>query len=408
MKPDPMLIVSIVALVFATVPLVFHLLNRAVYRRTARLPGDVRLPGVSVLIPARNEAANIRAAVESILKNPNDEMEVIVLDDHSTDATADIVRSIARNDLRVRLEEAPPLPIGWCGKQHACHQLAGLARFPYLVFVDADVRLSPDALNRMVYFLESNQAGDPRLNANGYRGPVVLASGVPHQVTGTLLERVLIPMIHFLLLAYLPMRVMRRNLGLSVAAGCGQLFVARADAYRNVGGHQAIRDSLHDGLKLPRTFRKAGHMTGLFDATDIASCRMYRGAVETWQGLGKNAIEGLAAPRLIAIMSMMLVLGQVLPWALIPFASGLALLFSGIAAGVSLIPRILAAGEFNQSKVGVLLHPPGVVLLLVIQWQAFFKWALGMSSSWRGRDYVSTTRKHHSNGKPVRTAEARI
>jgi glycosyltransferase involved in cell wall biosynthesis len=240
MKMDPMLIPSIVALVFAVVPLIFFLLNRPVYRRTTKLPGNVSVSGVSVLIPARNESANIGSALESILKNPNADLEVIVLDDHSTDDTAGIVRSIAEKDLRVRLEKAPPLPIGWCGKQYACHHLAGLAQFPYLVFVDADVRLAPDALARMVHFMESNQATDPRLNANGYHGPVALASGVPHQQTDTFLERLLIPLIHFLLMAYLPMRRMRTNLALSLAAGCGQLFIARTDSYRRMGGHQAI------------------------------------------------------------------------------------------------------------------------------------------------------------------------
>ncbi len=384
----PMLL-AIVALIFAVVPFVFFLLNRAVYRRTERLPADAPVPGVSVLIPARNEEANIREALESVLANPLREMEVIVLDDQSTDDTAAIVRAYACKDSRVRLESAPPLPAGWCGKQHACHHLAGLARFPYLVFVDADVRLAPDALVRMLHFMESNQADSPRLNADGYRGPVALASGVPHQQTGSFLERLLIPLIHFLLMAYLPMRGMRNGLGLSLAAGCGQLFIARASAYRRAGGHQAIRDTLHDGVKLPRAFRKAGFMTGLFDATDLATCRMYHGVRETWSGLGKNAIEGLAAPRLIGIMTLMLLCGQVLPWIVLPFTSGLATIFAATAASLSLVPRLAGAGLFRQSYLGAVLHPLSIVLLLVIQWQALFRWLLGRPNSWKGRSYGS-------------------
>lgn len=381
---------AIVALIFAVVPFVFFLLNRAVYRRTDRLPADAPLPGVSVLIPARNEAANIRAALDSVLANRLSDLEVIVLDDQSTDDTAAIVQSYVRHDSRVRLESAPPLPAGWCGKQHACHHLAGLAQFPYLVFVDADVRLAPDALARMVHFMESNQADNPRLNANSYRGPVGLASGVPHQQTGSLLERLLIPLIHFLLMAYLPMRGMRNGPGLSLAAGCGQLFIARADAYRRAGGHQAIRDTLHDGVKLPRAFRKAGLMTGLFDATDLATCRMYHGGRETWRGLGKNAIEGLAAPRLIGIMTVMLLCGQVLPWIILPFTSGLATILAAAAALLSLVPRLAGAWLFRQSLTGALLHPLSIVLLLQIQWQAFFRWVLGRPNSWKGRSYGST------------------
>ena len=98
----------------------------------------------------------------------------------------------AASDARVRLEAAPPLPAGWCGKQHACHVLAQLAKNPLLVFMDADVRLAPDALARMAGFMEEN--------------PVALASGVPRQETGTFSERLLIPLIHFILLGFLPMR----------------------------------------------------------------------------------------------------------------------------------------------------------------------------------------------------------
>ncbi len=402
-----MLALAVVALVFATVPVIFFLLNRTVYRPTVKIPKNTPLPGVSVLIPARNEAANISAALECILANPMTEMEVIVLDDHSTDDTATIVRSLAANDSRVRLESAPPLPDDWCGKQHACHHLAGLAQFPYLVFVDADVRLSSDSLARMIHFMESNQADDTRLNANNYSGPVALASGVPRQQTETLLEQLLIPLIHFLLMAYLPMRRMRTDLALSLAAGCGQLFIARADAYRQADGHEAIKRSLHDGVKLPRAFRKKGMMTGLFDATDLATCRMYRGATETWQGLGKNAIEGLAAPRLIGIMTVMMFCGQVLPWVLIPFATGWSLGLALTAAAVSLVPRVAGAVQFQQSKLGAALHPLSIILLLAIQWQAFFKWMLGMTNSWKGRSYGAIKKQTSAPTKPVTAAGVR-
>lgn len=407
MNTEIITLLSIVAMIFATVPFIFFLLNRGVYRRTAQVPVDAPLPGVSVLIPARNEAANIRDALERILANRIADLEVIVLDDHSSDETAAIVRSFAKRDLRVRLETAPPLPAGWCGKQHACHQLAGLACFPYLVFLDADVRLAPDALARMVHFMESNQANDPRLNANAYRGPVALASGVPRQHTGSLLEKLLIPLIHFLLMAYLPMRRMRTNLALSLAAGCGQLFIARADSYRRAGGHQAIRNSLHDGVKLPRAFRKAGFMTGLFDATDLATCRMYRGASETWEGLGKNAIEGLAAPRLIGIMTLMMICGQVLPWLLLPVATGWPLAIALGAAALSIVPRLAGVTLFRQSRIGALLHPLSIVLLLAIQWQALGRWLIGRPNSWKGRSYGTAHPPGDPNTKPIRPTEVR-
>src|SRR5262249_61852699 len=112
-------------------------------RRTAPRPRGKAL-GISVLIPARNEERGIVAAVESALASEGVSLEVIVLDDHSEDRTAALVEGLARRDSRVRLVPAPPLPEGWCGKQHACHVLAGCACHPLLAFLDADVRLAPD------------------------------------------------------------------------------------------------------------------------------------------------------------------------------------------------------------------------------------------------------------------------
>ena len=150
----------------AIIPAVSAVWNLLLYR-----PPPMRgiRAAVSVLIPARNEADKIASAVNTVLANRDVELEVVVLDDHSTDGTADIVRAIA--DPRVRIETAPPLPQGWSGKQHACWHLAHLARHQFLVFVDADVRLSPDALGRMAAFMAKRPA-------------VGLASGFPRQEPG--------------------------------------------------------------------------------------------------------------------------------------------------------------------------------------------------------------------------------
>jgi hypothetical protein len=367
-----------VALVLAAIPCWLFLLNLFVYRPLPNRKSEIG-SRVSVLIPARNEEANICATVEAVLANDGCEFEVIVLDDHSTDRTAQIVLEIAARDSRVRLESAPPLPAGWCGKQHACHVLAGLARHPLLAFIDADVRLAPDALSRMVQFMERSEAA--------------LASGVPRQELGTFSERLLIPLIHFILLGFLPMRAMRRTRWPSMSAGCGQLFIARRDAYQQCGGHSMLRDSLHDGLKLPRVFRQAGFATDLFDATDLATCRMYHTNGETWRGLGKNATEGLAAPVMIGPMTALLLGGQVLPFALLacaPKLSALGVLCGALASVLAFLPRLIGAWRFRQPLGGALLHPLGVLALLAIQWLALARHFLGKPSEWKGRSYGAT------------------
>lgn len=369
------MILAFVALILAFVPAALFLLNLRLYR-TPPVPTPPLADAVSVLIPARDEAAGIAGAVEAALASRGVSVEVVVLDDHSADGTAAVVRAIAERDPRVRLESAPELPPGWCGKQHACHVLAGLARHPLLLFVDADVRLAPDGVSRLVGFLRSSGAD--------------LVSGLPQEQAGTLMERLLIPLVHFVLLGFLPIGRMRASLHPSLGAGCGQMFLARAEAYHAAGGHAAIRASLHDGLMLPRAFRAAGRRTDLCDATAIASCRMYRGAAEVWGGLAKNATEGLAAPGLIVPATLLLGGGQVLPFALLACAGWLppaAVAAAGLAAVLAYVPRAAGVVRFGQPILGAALHPLGVSVLLAIQWYALGRRLLGGRPSWRGRRY---------------------
>lgn len=337
-------------------------------------------PFLSVLIPARNEAEAIVPALHSILADPNPRLEVLVLDDHSTDATASQVLRVAAADPRVRLVTGKRLPEGWCGKQHACWQLAQAAQGELLVFLDADVRLAPRALARLERYFETHP-------------DVQLASGVPRQLTGTFLEKLLIPLIHTILLGYLPMVAAQWTRWSAFAAGCGQLFVARRGAYFTAGGHQSIRASLHDGVQLPRSFRRHRLQTGLFDATDLAECRMYSSASTVWRGLGKNATEGMAHPAAILPWSVLLLSGHVLPWILL--ALGLVLPFDAmtlsiatIAASLGTVMRLAAAWKFHQSLMGALLHPLGVATLVLIQWDAFFRRWRGRPMEWRGRQYA--------------------
>ena len=213
-----LLVLAWVVLVCAAVPALLFLWNSFLFREPPALDGAVSLPPVSVLIPARNEELGIEACVRSVLASKHIELEAIVLDDDSTDRTADIVRTIAAEDSRLRLERAPPLLEGWCGKQHACFALAKLARFNTTTFLDADVRLEPDALARMALFLK--------------RSGAELVSGFPRQETGTLLEKLLIPLINWLLLCFLPLWGMRHFRWSAFGAGCGQWFMTTRHGLR--------------------------------------------------------------------------------------------------------------------------------------------------------------------------------
>jgi hypothetical protein len=216
-----------------------------------------------------------------------------------------------------------------------------------------------------------------------------LCSGVPRQETHTFFEKLLIPLIHFVLLAFLPVKGMRRSTHPSYAAGCGQLFIARAGAYQASGGHAAIRATLHDGINLPRSFRRAGFRTDLFDATEIASCRMYSSGAEVWRGLRKNAIEGLGSPALILPATFILGIGQIVPVAGVLAMRGLPQALCGAALLMNYLGRVCAMRRFHQPAVGVVLHPLAIFLLLAIQWHAFLRNVVGAKEAWKGRSYTT-------------------
>ena len=360
------MVLGVVALGLGALPLLLGLWNLALYRPPERATG---CPSISVLIPARNEERNIAAAVQAVLASEGVALELIVLDDGSTDRTPEILATI--KDRRLTVAPARALPAGWSGKQHACAALAALARHDLMVFVDADVRLAPDALARMAGAMQRR----PELG---------LASGFPRQTVVTWSEQLLLPLIHFLLLGYLPMVLMNRSTAVSLGAGCGQLFIARRSAYQRAGGHAAIRSSLHDGIMLPRAFRAAGLMTGLFDATPFATCRMYRDTGEVWEGLTKNATEGMAKPVALPIWTLILGGGEVLPPILLALSPGV---ISGAALACGIGLRLLLAWRFRQPVLSAVLHPLGVAALLVVQWASLLRAVRGRPSTWRGRAY---------------------
>jgi len=392
--------VAVLALLCSMVPAVLFCLNLRAYVEPPAV-GAAKLPAVSILIPARNEAGAIASAVTAALASRGVEYEVVVMDDGSTDGTDAIVLALATNDGRVRLEHAPGLPGGWNGKQHACWALAQTARNPLLCFVDADVSLRPDCVARMAAFLE--------------RGGNGLVSGFPRQVTGSFLEWMLLPLIHFVLLGFLPIARMRAGTDPAFAAGCGQFLMVRRDDYFACGGHSRIKLTMHDGLLLPKLFRAAGFRTDLADLTALASCRMYTSAAQVWSGLAKNATEGLAAPARIVPITLVLLLGQVLPFVALILLAALMIFVTIVAAGdlngpprwdtipwlpiflscatllavaAAWLPRWLGVARFKQDWRSALLHPFGILLLLAVQWYALLRKLAGGKVKWKDRSYV--------------------
>ncbi|MBK1660618.1 glycosyltransferase [Paracraurococcus ruber] len=325
---------------------------------------------VSVLIPARNEAANIEACVAAALASRGVAVEVVVIDDGSTDGTAEIVQRLAADDPRVRLIAAPPLPPGWTGKVHACARLAEAARGDRLLFIDADVRLAPGAAAAMA--------------AHAKARDLAMVSGVPRQVIGSLGEALTVPGINFLLLGYLPGGGRAESKRADMAAACGQLVLCDRPAYEAIGGHGAVREVLHDGLALARRFRAEGHRTEVVDGAPLATCRMYHGFRESWAGFLKNAREGMATPLGLPVWTVMLGGAHLWPWALLPEMQAF------LAIALMLALRAAITLRVREPWWTIPLHPFGMLVALAIQWWALARWAAGKPAGWKGRAYPAT------------------
>lgn len=376
------------ALLISLGALALTVANLRLYQRPPQSEGasDAK---VSVCIPARDEEANIEACVRSLLDSTHENTEVLVYDDQSTDATPHILARLSAEDPRVRALEARPLPEGWNGKQHACWQCANNATGDFFLFTDADVRFEPDAIAAALAAwsqLEDLPASAPQPSG----APLGLISTFPRQIVRSPAEVLLVPMIFFILFSYLPMFRMRGTTDPAASAACGQFILVSRDCYEAFDGHAAFRDTMHDGVKMPREARKAGYRTDLFDGTHLCAVRMYTDFATTWRGFAKNAYEGLGSPALLIFLTLMHLVGHILPWLAI-----LALIIDGRASSTPfalavaaclthLVQRFLIASRFRLPISTAPLHPVGILAMVLVQWDSF-RLQLSGRRAWRGR-----------------------
>ncbi|AIQ55211.1 glycosyltransferase [Paenibacillus sp. FSL R7-0331] len=333
---------------------------------------------LSVLIPARDEAANITACLNSVLacSTAGRPIEIIVLDDRSSDGTAAL--AAAAGGARTQVLAGAVLPEGWAGKCHACAQLAEAAAGEWLLFLDADIRLQPQALSAA-------------LAAAGLQGRGLI-TGFPRQLTGSWLERLAVPLMMFTIICHLPVPLVRRSRDPRFVAAHGGFMLIHRDSYQRCGGHSGIRNQLVDDMALARAVKLAGEPVTLADITEHTEMRMYHNAGEVWRGYRKNIYAGLGRkPLLLLGVLLFYCLLYVFPviaalWAIV---TGLtpALLWAAaaIAAGAAVKRTADAAGR--QPFWHCMLLPAAIVSLIAI---AAASWRGGVSGQgyvWKGRRY---------------------
>jgi hypothetical protein len=346
--------------------------NARLLRRPPEHPAPVR-EAVSVLLPVRDEAAHVTGCLRSVLASTGvPDLEVLVLDDGSTDATAALARAIAAGDRRVRVLTGSPLPPGWLGKPHACAQLAAAAHGSVLVLLDADVRLAPHALAAAVGLLR--------------RDGLDLACPYPRQEAGTAAERLVQPLLQWSWLSTLPLRLAERSPRPSLSAANGQLLAVDAAALRRAGGFAAVRAQVLDDVALVRAVKAAGGRGGVVDGTAVATCRMYTSGTQLRAGYVKSLWSATGSPAGAAALSTGLAVTYVLP----PLAAlaGSPVGAAGYLAGVA--GRVVAARRTGgRAWPDALAHPVSVLALIrlvALSWRSHRRGEL----AWKGRSLPSS------------------
>jgi chlorobactene glucosyltransferase len=354
-------------------------------RRSPNLSDAPRASGplVSVIIPARNEAAAIATVVHSILESTYEPFELLVVDDRSTDGTASIVEQLL-GDTRLRLVRGDELPEGWYGKPWACFQGYREAGGELLLFTDADTRHQPELLERAVGALLTQQAG--------------LVTVSPMQRCVTFWERIVMPQIWFLLaLRYNPARVNRARRPRDVIAN-GQFILTTREAYETAGTHAAVRQEVAEDLALAQTYLQKGLKLHFAFAERLMETRMYQGLGHLVEGWSKNIYLGGRRsfpdePFQRALVPLMLVVA-LLYWLVPPAALVISLINPNLApfseaalaaVGFSALFWVLICYGMGIPGVYGLGYPLGALMALYIALRS--TWRGSRKVEWRGRVY---------------------
>ena len=363
-----LLYVSIVAaLVFMAIA-VSNMLWGPALNKAGKPP---RQPKVSILVPARNEEGNIEKCLDHLIKQDYPDFEIIILNDESTDKTGDILKRYKHKSVSppITVLKGNSLPTGWTGKNWACWQLAQAAKGEIIIFTDADNWHHPDAVSKTVAWMEKC-----KLNA---------FSAFPQQITGSVIEKLLIPIIDLILYTLLPLWLILKTKNPSLSAANGQWLAFRKADYFQTGGHQQVKNKIVEDVEIFRLFKRKRRKTLTALGTGVIFCRMYKTYPEVVNGLMK-IFYGLTGNHLTVYFFLltMMFLVYVFPWIALFFVKEWTPVL--LALLIPLIYRSVMKLRLRQDWFGVLMQPISMTLGFFIAAKSYFAVKNG-KIIWKGR-----------------------
>jgi glycosyltransferase involved in cell wall biosynthesis len=361
------------ALIFVTalgslLTTIVNLLTAPRLRRGAR---PVSSPRVSVIIPARNEERIIERTMRAMLAQTYEALEVIVVDDRSTDSTGDILRALA--DPRLIVVHGAEPPPGWLGKPWALSQGSGRATGELLLFVDADVIYAPDAIAAAVADFAT-------------RGAALVAFFPQFELRG-FWENVLMPNLAECVFSIVPLVIANRSRRPTLALGGGPGNLVSRQTYDAVGGHEALRGEIVDDVGLARLVRRSGERTEAVRADDLISLRMYHGFREIVEGFTKNSFAAFNRRyEATIVVTVVVLIANLLPYVMALRGDRIAI--ATVIAAVAM--RLLVSAAFRyRLDVALVAQPFMAVVWSWIMLRSMWITGIKRQLAWRGRSYDS-------------------
>jgi chlorobactene glucosyltransferase len=354
-------------------------INMLTFRRVkpSQKPQVTRM--VSVLVPARNEAANIALCLSGLVAQDYPKYEIIVLDDNSEDATALIVNDWALMNTRVRLVKGATLAEGWVGKCFACHQLATEAKGDLLLFTDADTIHSRQSISAAVASMERYKAD--------------LLTVIPFLFLKSFWEKAVMPMLHFTTFCFLPFPLVSASKNPKFAMANGQFMLFERSVYDAIGGHASVKSAMVEDVWLSRLVKSKGYSLRVMDGVRIVSTRMYTSFKHIWEGFSKNLFPGFkySLPAIGAVM-VLNTATSVLPFGFLAYAgisqthhawTTIVILQVAVLLGV----RLMMAHRFKMNLLATFAHPLAMGVVIGIAFNSA-RWSLVSGGlKWKGRTY---------------------